>query len=153
MNAEFRQRERELDRQLAAIAPHLDAPAPGEECIAHLRQAVDQEAQRLGRRRKLLVRARPWLGAAAALLLAVGLSLPTETGTHAPPVAAGDNPDEAFTNWVDALGESGEQFTRLLDDNWLLNASGTDGGENGEVVDPFDSLEESLQAFERMTEA
>lgn len=151
MNAEFERQEREIDRQLAALAWHLRSPAPGRECVACVRAVVGAEARRLQRRQRLLMVLRASAGVAAALALALGLSLPRGSTPSGRWLDAGEKPDAVFVDWIDALGESGEQFTRLIEDDWLLEGFGPGGDENGDGG-PLDSLEESLERFERMME-
>ncbi|GAG33383.1 unnamed protein product, partial [marine sediment metagenome] len=97
-----------------------------------------------------IVALRPWIGAAAAVVLIVGLSLPFASTTQRALLAPGGNPELAFSDWVAALDESGQQFTSLLGDDWLLETPGSGAGENGDNGDPLDSLEESLESFERI---
>jgi hypothetical protein len=148
MEGQFEQQEREVDRRIADLATLLDGPLPRPEHIAAVKNAVDREARRLRRRQRRLVGLRPWIGAAAAVALAVGLSLPFDSATRPALLAPYENPAVAFNDWVNALDESGRQFTSLLGDNWLLEASGSGGDENGDVGEPLDSLKESLESFE-----
>jgi hypothetical protein len=153
MNAEFEQRQHEIDRQLAALAEHLRAPALHPDSVAGVKTAVREEARRLQRRDRRLVMLRPLVGAAAAVLLVVGLSLPGSSEPVGQISAFGDDPAAVFSDWVDALEESGEQFARLLGDDWLFEGLESGSERNGEVSDPLDSLEESLESFEQMIEA
>jgi hypothetical protein len=148
MDRQFEQHEREIDRQLADLAPHLDGPAPRREHIAAIKDLVALEAGRLRGRQRRLVALRPLIGAAAALLLTVGLSLPFGSSVHRATFTVDDDPEMIFGDWVDALDETGERFTRLFDDNWYLNVSGSKSDANTEVRDSLDSLEESLESFE-----
>lgn len=150
MNAEFRQQQHEIDRQLAALAEHLRAPAPDPDSVAGIKTAVRKEARRLQRRDRRFAVLRPLVGAAAAVLLAVGLSLPGGSEPLGQIPAFDDDPAAVFSDWVDALEESGEQFARLLGDDWLFEGLESGGEKNGEVSDPLDSLEESLESFEQM---
>ncbi len=153
MDRQFEQHGREVDRRLADLAEHLGAPAPRRERIAAIKDAIDVEARRLRRREGRIVALRPWIGAAAALLLTVGLSLPFGPGGYQALLAADENPEVAFGNWVAALDETGERFARLFDDDWCLGADGPNGQENTDVGDSLDSLEESLESFERIVGA
>ncbi len=150
MNRHFERQQREIDQQLAELAGQLRAPALRSQCLADIKLAVGVEARRLQRRQRRFVVLRPWLGAAAALLLTVGLSLPRDSAPSRLVFDLGDNPDAVFADWVDALGESGQQFTMLFEDDWLFEDFGPGGEENGDAGDPFDSLEESLESFERI---
>ena len=150
MDVQFQQHEREVDRELADLATHLDSPTPRPERIAAIKNAVDVEARRLRRRQQRIVALRPWIGAAAAVLLTVGLSLPFGPTAYRPLLAPDESPEVAFGDWADALDETGRRFTSLLGDDWLLKASGPGGDEDGHMGDPLDSLEESLESFERM---
>jgi hypothetical protein len=149
VNAQFEQYEREVERGLADLATRLDQPAPNAEQIAALKRVVVAEARRLGRRQRRITRLRPWLGAAAAVLLTVGLSLPFGS-TPREVVVATDHLDVVFSDWLDALDESGQQFTSLLGDDWLLETRGSGADEDGSLGDPLGSLEESLESFERI---
>ncbi|MFQ5805037.1 MAG: hypothetical protein ACE5I3_01165 [Phycisphaerae bacterium] len=153
MDHEFQRQEREIDRRIAALATYLRAPAPRPGFLAEVKAALSAEAQRLQRRQRRLVALRPLAGVAAALLLAVSLSLPRGSSLSEQEFALGQSPGAVFADWVDALEESGEQFTKLLEEDWLFEGFGSGGGENGDVGDPLDSLEESLESFERMTGA
>ena len=153
MDAEFEQQQHEIDRQLAALAEQLRAPAPHPDSVAGVKAAVGEEARRLQRRDRRFAALRPLVGAAAAVLLAVGLSLPGGSEPLGQMSTLGDNPAAIFSDWVDALEESGEQFARLLEDDWLFEGLESGGEENGDAGDPLDSLEESLESFERMIEA
>jgi hypothetical protein len=153
MNTDFRRQEREIDRGLAALAASFRAPAPRPQSVAAIKAAMSAEAQRLRRRQRRLVTLRPLVGVAAALVLAVGLSLPRGSPLSADVFAAGENPEAFFVGWLDALGASGEQFTRLLEEDWFIERLGPAGEENGEGGDRFDSLEESLQSLERIVGA
>jgi hypothetical protein len=150
MNPQLEQLERQIGRQLAELTPDLDAPAPRPECIAQLKVRVDAEARRLRRRQRRLVAARPWIGVAAAVLLAIGLSLPPAAGPGELVIGPVQDADAAFVGWLDALDQSEERFAALLEEDWLLNGSVPAGEENGEGIDPLDSLEQSLESFERM---
>ena len=150
MDAKSEQHEREVDRELADLATHLDGPAPPPGRIAAIKNVVDAEARRLQRRQRRIVALRPWIGAAAAVALTVGLSLPFGSATRSVLLALDANPEVAFSDWVQALDESGRQFTSLLGDEWLLEASGSGGEENGDAGNPLDRLQESLESFERM---
>jgi hypothetical protein len=150
MDPQFEQHERELDRQLADLAPHLDAPVPRSGLIAQVKSAVDAEARRLRRRNRRIVALRPWIGAAAAVLLTVGLSLPIGSDGHRVPFNLGPSSAIAFNDWVDALDETGQRFTALLGDEWLFETPGSGDNQGNGAGDPLDSLEESLESFERI---
>lgn len=149
MKPELKQLEREVERQLAELGEHLRAPGPSARCIASVRSAVSAEARRLRQRQRRLVLLRPWAGIAAAALLVLGLSLPRAFEASAVAVDLGEDADAIVVGWVDALVDSGEQFTRLLEEDWLLNGSGA-GDESTDGVDPLDSLEESLDSFAQL---
>ncbi len=151
MDREFKRLEREIDRGLAALTPYLRAPPPPPGLTADIKAAASAEAQRLRWRQRRLIALRPMVGVAAALLLVVGLSLPRGSGLSEGVFALGESPEAVFSGWVDALGASGEQFTRLLEEGWVSESRfGPAGEENGEDGDPLDSLEESLESFEQM---
>jgi hypothetical protein len=150
MDRDFKRQEREISQQLAALATYLRAPAPCPQRIADVKAAVGAEAQRLQRRQRRFLTLRPLVGVAAAVVLVVVLSVPRGSGLSEPAFAGSEKPGAVFTEWVDALGASGEQFGRLLEEDWLFEGLGPGGEENGEGGGPFDSLEESLESFERM---
>jgi hypothetical protein len=143
---DWQSQQPELDRQLADLAPRLAGPAPRPEHLATIRNAVAAEARRLHR----LAALRPWIGAAAAVLLTVGLSLPFGTGTRYPAALRDASPEAVFNDWVAALDDSGRQFAGLLESDWLLAPADSGAEENGDGSDPLESLEESLQSFEHM---
>jgi len=153
MDRNLEQHGHEVDRRLAELAEHLGAPAPRREHIAAIKDAIDAEARRLRRRERRIVRLRPWIGAAAAVLLTVGLSVPLGPRAYQALLAADEDPAVAFGNWVAALDETGERFTMLFGDDWYLGADGANGQENTDVGDSLDSLEESLESFERIVGA
>jgi hypothetical protein len=150
MGEQFQQHEREVDRELADLAPRFDRPSPRPERIAAIKDAIDAEARRLRRRERRIVALRPWIGAAAALLLTVGLSLPVGSRGYQALLAADEDPGVAFGNWMAALAETRERFAALFNDDWYLGAEGSNGEENTDVADSFDSLEESLESFARI---
>ena len=150
MDRQLEQNEREVDRQLGDLAEHLDAPGPRPERIAAITNAVDVEARRLRRRQRRIVALRPWISAAAAVLLSIGLSLPFASTARQALLGPDERPEVALDDWFDALNESGREFTRLLGDDWLLEAPASGDDENGDTGDPLDSLKESLESFERI---
>jgi hypothetical protein len=150
MNAEFEQQQREIDRQIAMLAEHFGSAAPPADVVARVKSAVEAEAERLRRRDHRLVMLRPLLGAAAAFLLVVGLSLTSGNEPTDSSFAVGGDPDAVFAAWVDALDESGDQFTRLLGDDWLLMDPAPSDDGRSEDDDPLDSLEESLESLEQI---
>lgn len=154
MGSDFDPRERETEREFTELALRLPGLSPQRACLERVKAAVDEEARRLRVRRRRLVALRPWVAAAAAVLLAVGLDPPGGSDSTGLPPDPARNPDAILADWVDALGESGEQFARLLDESWLSIGLGfgPGGDVDNEGPDPLDSLEESLESFERMLE-
>jgi hypothetical protein len=150
MDAELKRQQREIDRQMAMLAENFSSAAPPADVIARVKSAVEAEAERLRQRDHRLVVLRPLLGAAAALLLAIGLSLTSGNVPTNSSFAVGGDPDAVFAAWVDALDESGDQFTRLLGDDWLLMDPAPSDDGRGEGDDPLDSLEESLESLEQI---
>lgn len=149
MTGDMRQLERELERQIDGLGRLLDA-APSSASVERLKSALDEETSRIGRRQSLMSYVRVCMGAAAAVLLALGLTLPRAPQLQSSPFALDDNPEQAFTEWVDALDESGAQLTSLLDDGWFLDCYG-DSDDASEVEgDPLNNLEESLESLERV---
>lgn len=149
MTADMEHLERDVERQFAELGRLLDA-TPSAGAVERVKSAVDSELARLHRRDRLASVLRPWVGAAAAVLLAVGLATPRAAHPTDSLLALSDNPEQAFSGWVKALDESGEQFAALLDDDWILDAYGAFGDDDGADIDPLDSLEESFESLERM---
>ena len=147
MDPRFDNQERELDRRLAELADRLDVPAPRPECLASIKANMDGEVRRMQHREIRLSAWRPWLGAAAALLLTVGLSLPLGSKS-APRVILRDNPEIAFAGMLEALGESETRFALLFEESMCFEGSGSYSDPGSEVVDPFESLEDTLESFE-----
>ncbi len=152
MDPRFEKQEREIDRQLAGLAERLDPPAPRPECLASIKANIDEQARRMRRRAMWVAAWRPWLGAAAALLLMVGLSLPPASKSTTK-VHSWESPEAVFAGWVDALGESETRFALLLEDSMYIEGAGFYSESDGDIVDPFESLEESLESFEYMVGA
>ena len=150
MNAQFEKLQRKIDRQLAALAPHLRAPALSPQRLASINAALADELRRLQRRQRYLVALRPWVAVAAAVLLAVGFNLPRGSRLLAPGLGLNESAELALADWADALGESGERFTRLFDEDWVLDDFGAGADDGGMGGDPLDSLRESLESFEQM---
>lgn len=148
MDRQFEKHEREIDRQIADLARQIDAPAPRRERIAAIKDVVDAEARRLRGRERRLISLRPWIGAAAALLLLVGLSLPFGSSGRRMWSVPDADPEAAFSDWVRAFDETDERFTALFDDGWYLNVNSATRDANAEVRDSLDSLQESLESFE-----
>ena len=153
MSGNLEQLERELDRQIAELGERLRAPAPGPACLARVTAAVDAENRRLQRRGPRLALLRVCIGAAAAMLLGVGLSVTREAVPVEEVLHLEDDPEVAVTDWVDAMDESEERFTRLFEDQWLFEGLERGGNDAGESADPLKSVEESLESFEQMIEA
>jgi hypothetical protein len=153
MSADVDRQEREIERQLAELAPHLSAPAVPDACRARVQAAVGAEARWLRARERRFVALRPWLAAAAAVALAVGLGLPGETERTGLVFNPNENPEAILADWVDALGDSGDRFARLLEVDWLAEGFDATGEDGNSGEDALDSLEESLESLERMIEA
>lgn len=153
MNADVNRQEREIERQLAELTPHLNAPAPSEACLARVRAAVGVETRRLRARARWFVALRPWMAAAAAVALAVGLGLPGGADRTGSVFDPDESLDAILGDWVAALDDSGDRFARLLEVDWLAEGFDSTGEDSNTGEDALDSLEESLESFERMIEA
>jgi hypothetical protein len=149
VDAEFEQAQREVEREFAALRKLLDAPTPRAERLAEIKAAVDTEARWLRSQRRFR-RLRPWVGVAAAVLLMASLSLPSVWQPSRPIVAPGDDAETVFVDWVEALEESGEQLTWLLEEDWLLDIRRPGLEDDGQSGSPLDALEGSFEAFEQV---
>ena len=140
---------REMDLLRAAEEPALDADRS-----ERLKAAIREEAMRLGgpRRLALMRRARQWV-AAAAIVLAMGLSWQLQTssankfdGTHIADLGAFDDPSELLSDWGAALDISAASAGRLVSEPWLPDewiSPSEAAGELDELLDGFDRAFES----------
>lgn len=148
MNPLDRQLELRIDEELGGWAGLLDGPTPAPDTLERVRRAVRAEARRAGAVRKLSWPMRAALGVAAAAALALVLTAPPLVRMdHAPIIVLQDDPAALLADWSDALDDSQELFSRLLeDDPWLL----TDPAEDADPADAIDALDESLERFEEI---
>ena len=140
MERQFEQLERLIEREQALLA-QLPTPQPRPETLQRVKAAVRAEAARLGSRAAPGWTPPRWVGIAAAVLLAVGLSgafWGSSTRVE-PPFDA----RQQLAAWADAVADSNDRFGFLLDDGWMLESA---GGENGEAIEGLlDSLETSFE--------
>lgn len=135
--------EQTVEQEMALLRD-LPAATPRPECLAQVKAAVVAEAGRLARRRRALWWTGTGLGAAAAVLLAVGW---LTFGRHARAILTSD-PDTALTEWAAALDESNARLASLLNGGGMYGDVG--GDENAELDELFRSLDESLRCFENL---
>ena len=143
MQEQLAQLER-LVEQEAELLGNLSTPAPRPEVVDRVRQAVRAEAARLGGSRRTWMVTPRWVGAAAAVVLALGLQ-GVFSGSRTPDAG------ELFDVWAEAVDDSSEQFTLLLDDDWML--AGDDGETGAQVeglLDSLDSAFEQLSSLDRL---
>jgi hypothetical protein len=135
--------EQDVEQELALLCD-LPTVTPGPECLSRVKAAVVAEANRLARRRRLLRWTGRSVGAAAAVLLAVGGIALWQRGPqrHAP------DPDAALTEWATALDESNARLASVLSAGGTYGDAGED--ENAELDELLRSLDESLQRFENL---
>lgn len=148
MTGDMKQLEREIERQFDGVGRLFDA-APSPASVERVKSALDEEMSRIRRRDSLMSYVRACVGAAAAVLLTLGVTLPRSSQ---PPdwFVLDDNPEQAFSEWVDALDESGAQFARLLDGGWIFDCYGDFDNDIETDLDPLDSLEESFESLEHV---
>jgi hypothetical protein len=143
MNGDRSEAEIRIERAFNALAPHLDVECP-RDLSERVRHAVCAETRRqrtFGRLRA----ASPWLAAAAAALLVLGLRLPFVV--ESPPLEqyAAGHPDAFLEEWAEAGAEAGERLTMLIDQTWWPD--------DALSTDPDESAEEALYAFDETFEA
>lgn len=136
--------EREVERGLAALASELEVGEPRSAAVQRVRAAVAEEARRMHALERQRGAWRPLVGMAAAVALVLVLHVPMTSGPQAPLAGAWD-PNDALQTWAEAADESSRRVTQSL--NGSLEASDNER-ESGD--DPFQSVEESFELFERM---
>ena len=140
--------ERLVERQMDLLAdlPPEEAPRPAH--LARVEAAVRAEAARQGRRTTAFPVLPRWATVAAAVLLAVGLTgvFTRSSGSAWPRV--GDA--ELLAVWTEAVGQSSDTVTFLLDNGWMLNGADVEDGEQTEVDGCRESLEQSFEQFETL---
>ncbi len=153
MSRGFQQLESGLERGLRELGPRLDAPPPRTMWVEAVKDAVDFEARRWRRTRRLVRLVRPLVGMAAALLvLTVGFPAPDVPPNDMLAHVSAD-PDAAVAQWLGALEDSGERLTALVDQDTLLDYTGNGSDTGGTDADPLRLIEESLDHFESMVGA
>lgn len=128
----------------AKLLGGLPPAEPRPEVLARVKAAVRAEAARLGGATPAVWRLPRWAGIAAAVLLAVGLS-GVFTGPMRPAGPA-DGGVESLNLWADAVGDSNDRLSSLLDDGWLLEGGGRDGESVEGLLDSLDTSFEQLYA-------
>ncbi|RMF73121.1 MAG: hypothetical protein D6744_16005 [Planctomycetota bacterium] len=151
MSDDLNQLERSVQRELAELAPVLDTALPDPDALARVRGVVRAEAVRIRRRAVWRRRVAGSLAAAAALLLAVGLRLPSPpTGVDPLELVYADaDPVELLEEWVDANYESSERFSALYNQTWCLTELDSDV-DDADIESSLDDLERSFESFESL---
>lgn len=139
MNDELDKLEREVEREMDLLRD-LPATSPALECVARVKASVGAEARRLARRRRVLRWTGTGMGAAAVLLIAVGMVL-----WHGRQPRGFSSSDAALAEWATALDESNARLASLLS-----VAGDTSADENAELDELFRGLDESLWHFENL---
>lgn len=152
MSAAYRELEDRIERRLSPWRAALDV-APPIGVTERVRAAVAAEARRLQQRELAERRWQPALAAAAAIALAMTLAGPRfQAGTwQAPVLVVKADPEVLLNEWSEALEESGEHFTRLLNDPFGWADWSADDPAAAE--DALSGLEESLHVFEDLSGA
>lgn len=135
--------QRDVEQRMTLLAD-LASPAPSEQAMARVRGAVLAEAARVRDAQRRLALLRPWVGVAAALLLAAGWTFRS----------APDSPDwqnaahadgAALDDWVEALDTSDAQVSAVFEELWLpIDMSDADAGMD-DALDAFDSSLDALR--------
>lgn len=141
MKLQLKQLERLVEHEAKLLAD-LPPVEPRPEVLVRVKAAVRAEAARLGGATPAIWRLPRWTGIAAAVLLAVGLSGPF-TGPLRPAEPA-DGGVESMNLWADAVGDSNDRLSSLLDDGWLLEGGGRDGESVEGLLDNLDASFEQL---------
>ncbi|MFH1748929.1 MAG: hypothetical protein ABIG44_18000 [Planctomycetota bacterium] len=141
--------ERQVEGEMGLLAPLPDHLEPRAEQLTALKAAVIREARNLGGLPKAARVLPRWVGMAAAVMLAVGLSGFLTRGPLTSNLALDD--EELLSAWTEAVGRSSDRLTFLLDDGWLINgAADYDDGETTEFDGLLESLEQSFEHFETL---
>lgn len=139
MNGELHKLMLEVERELTLLDALPDTvPTPA--AVARVRSAVVATARLQGERRRRLGFVVGVLSAAAAVLLACGL-----TTRPVAPMPVADTARMAAT-WTNAFDESGEKLASLIDGGWLTETYGN-GNSTRDVDDLLDSFDETLDAW------
>ncbi len=134
--------EQRVEAELARWSPAFDPPMPSVASVSRARGAMLATA----RRRAWKLRLQWSMSAAAAVLLALVLSLPGGAPHSALPEAWPPSADPAIVleEWSDALEESGDRLAGVVDPT--LNAT-LDADRDAAADDALDALSESLDAL------
>lgn len=144
--------ESAIERDIA-ILTRFPEPRPSADCVDRLARAVLSESVdvrlRRGRFRRFLS-AGPFLATAAILLLAIGVAweAPQRVGTASSPEiaefhAAGGDPVESLDDWVDAIDQSNQSITMLVDTGRMPDEFPVDV--ETDLNDFFEGLDRTLE--------
>ncbi len=142
MSNDISQLERRVEREMAALRALPDIQ-PGRACIERVQAAVIAAGARNSGWGPWPWQARPWIGAAAALVLAIGWV------TQTPPATPVD-PETLLADWASAWEESSERLVVVLDEGWLFGAGDDGVDEDAELDDLFQGLDQSFDRFEAL---
>ncbi|MCK4342503.1 MAG: hypothetical protein KAY37_12360 [Phycisphaerae bacterium] len=135
--------ERTVEREMGLLR-ELPPVSPRRECVGRIKAAVAREAARAARYHRTLRVLRSGIGVAAAIMLAVGLA--TMSGLPRP--VGWLSSEATLDEWAAAWDESSRRVTSLLDGGWIGDGFGNGLGEDVELDDLFDSLDQSFGHFE-----
>ncbi len=138
--------EREVEREMALLRS-LPAEPLDRACVDRVTAAVVAEAARIGRTRRRRAWVRVSLGAAAAVLLALGVRQmwPRTSATLSAPDA-----DAQLQQWAAALDESDDRVAALAAEGWSRGDTGNQSEEDEELEELFHSVDQSLLHFEEL---
>lgn len=139
MNGDLHKLMLDVEREMTLLDT-LPRAVPDPAAVGRVRSAVAAAARLEGGRRRRLGFAAGALSAAAAVLLACGL-----TSRPMSPAPVADTTHMAAT-WTSAFDESGENLASLIDGGWLTEAYGS-GSPASDVDDLLDSFDETLDAW------
>ena len=142
MSGEFEQLERQVEAQMCVLRG-LREVRPSAACLAQVHAAVAAEAARSQGALRRWRAARGVVGAAAAVLLALGW------GVTRGAAGAGAGDGEILNDWVNAADASGRAVTMLTDPFWT---PADDAALSGEGVDAEADLDDLFRSFEDLQE-
>jgi|GEM_PF-3890467 len=151
LNANMRKIQDDIEREIPKLGTRLDAPAMADDSIRRMRHVIRAEALRCTKRNALRRAVRPWIGLAAAALLAAALKLPAPARYE--PFAALEpdaDPNQVVSEWEANYDDTSRRITWLRA-GWPMadieRVEGTDQDDALDVIeDSFQQLEELLGA-------